>query len=366
MNCCIWKREHNKQNQKNKNKNDKNTTTSTSNSDEVLVLSDECLHVDEKRVEWIVDSATSYYATPHLQLFSNYRVKDFGMVKIGNFSHSKIVGMGNVCFETNMGYKLTMKYVRHVPNLRLNLMSRFSLDKQGYQNHFGKGKWMLTKGSLVFAKKKKCCTLYKTQGKVCNNELYVIEATSLELWHKRLGNMSKKRLQLLARKFLIPLAKNESLFSCDHCLVRKQHTISFNSRSKKKLDKLKLVYSNVCGPMDVEIVGEKRYFYTFINDATRKVWIYLLRSKDQVFQYFPQFHVMIERQTEEKLKSLIFDNGGKYTSREFETYCTKNGIRHEKTVSSTPQHNGVTEILNCTIIERVRCMLKTSKLSKVF
>ena len=95
--------------------------------------------------------------------------------------------------------------------------------------------------------------------------------------------MSKKRLQLLARKFLIPLAKNESLFSCDHCLVRKQHTISFNSRSKKKLDKLKLVYSNVCGPMDVEIVGEKRYFYTFINDATRKVWIYLLRSKDQVF-----------------------------------------------------------------------------------
>ena len=75
---------------------------------------------------------------------------------------------------------------------------------------------------------------------------------------------------------------------------------------------------------------------------------------------------MVEKATRRKLKRIRIDNGGEYTSREFETYCTKNGIRHEKTVSSTPQHNGVTEILNCTIIERVRCMLKTAKLSKLF
>ena len=205
---------------------------------------------------------------------------------MGNSSHSKIVGMSDVCFETNMGCKLTLKYARHVLDLHLSLMSGFVLDKQGYENHFGKGKWKLTKGSLVVAKGKTCYTLYKTQRKVCNDELHAIEGTHLELWHKRLGHMSEKGLQVLARKFLIHLAKNESLSYCDHCLVRKQHWVSFSSITKKKLEKLELVDSNVCGPMDVETLGGNKYFVTFIDDATRKVWIYLLRSKDQVFQYF--------------------------------------------------------------------------------
>ena len=42
--------------------------------------------------------------------------------------------MGDVCFETNiMGCKWTLKDVRHVLNLRFNLMSSFALDKQGYE-----------------------------------------------------------------------------------------------------------------------------------------------------------------------------------------------------------------------------------------
>ena len=89
--------------------------------------------------------------------------------------------MGDVCFETIMRCKLTLKDVRHVLDLLLNQMSRFALDKQGYESHFGKGKWNHTKGSLVVAKREVCCTLYKTLGKVCNDELYVIEGTSLEL-----------------------------------------------------------------------------------------------------------------------------------------------------------------------------------------
>ena len=143
--------------------------------------------------------------------------------------------------------------------------------------------WKLTKAHWLLQKKKHVAlNLYKTQGKVCNDELHAIKGTSLELWHKSLGHMSEKGLQVLARKFLIPLAKNESLSSCDHCLVGKQHKVSFNSRYKK-LKKLELVHFDVCGPMDVETLGGNKHFITFIDDATRKVWIYLLRSKDQVF-----------------------------------------------------------------------------------
>ena len=100
-NCQIWKKEHNKQNWEKE--YDKTTIASVSNSDEVLVLLDECLHVNEQEVEWIIDTIASYHATPHFELFFYYRVGDFGTIKMGNSSHSKIVGMCDVCFETNMG-----------------------------------------------------------------------------------------------------------------------------------------------------------------------------------------------------------------------------------------------------------------------
>ena len=75
---------------------------------------------------------------------------------------------------------------------------------------------------------------------------------------------------------------------------------------------------------------------------------------------------MVEKKTRNPLKGLRTDNGGEYISREFKDYCSKHGIRHEKTVSSIPQHNGVAERMNWTIVEKVLCILKLVKLPKSF
>ena len=75
---------------------------------------------------------------------------------------------------------------------------------------------------------------------------------------------------------------------------------------------------------------------------------------------------MVERLTGKPLKCLRSDNGGDYTSHEFKSYCSEYGIRHEKTVPGTPQHNGVAERINKTIMEKVRYMLKMAKLPKPF
>ncbi|KAH9321990.1 hypothetical protein KI387_016629, partial [Taxus chinensis] len=56
------------------------------------------------------------------------------------------------------------------------------------------------------------------------------------------------------------------------------------------------------------------------------------------------------------LKCLRSNNGGEYCSNEFDYYCSKNGIRRKKTVSGTPQQNGVSERMNRTIMERARSM----------
>jgi exopolysaccharide biosynthesis predicted pyruvyltransferase EpsI len=63
--------------------------------------------------------------------------------------------------------------------------------------------------------------------------------------------------------------------------------------------------------------------------------VYVLKTKDHVFQLFKKFHVMVEREKGESLKCLRTNNEGEYTSNEFEKYCSKYGIRHEKTVPGT-------------------------------
>ena len=82
---------------------------------------------------------------------------------MGNDSYADIVGIGDICVRANTGYTLILKDVRHVPEIRLNLISTHVLDKEGYGNYFCGEKWRLSKGSLVFARGKICCTLYKTQ-----------------------------------------------------------------------------------------------------------------------------------------------------------------------------------------------------------
>ena len=98
--------------------------------------------------------------------------------------------------------------------------------------------------------------------------------------------------------------------------------------------------------MDVELLGRNMYFVTYIDDAFRKVWIYLLKFKDQVFQTFQEFHAKVEREIGRSLKCLRSDNGREYTSYKFKDYCVKHGIQHEKIVPGPLQCNGVAERMN--------------------
>jgi transposase InsO family protein len=367
-NCKAWK---NKQKEEtNQKKADDHNTTAVSSDEDVVVLSigeDECCHVADPYDEWVVDSAASYHVTPRREFFTSYKAGNLGRVKMGNKSYADIVGIGDICVETNTGYTLKLKDVRHIPDMRLNLISISVLDKEGYESHLGNGKWKLFKGSLVFARGKICCTLYKIQVKLCRDVVNAAQDDSTpDLWHRQLAHMSEKGLKILAKKSLIPFAKGMPLNSCDYCLFGKLHRVSFRRSSTRKSNVLDLVYSDVCDPIEVESLSGNRYFVTFIDDASRKVWVYVLKTKDQVFQLFKKFHAMVEREKGKSLKCLRTDNGGEYTSNEFEDYCSEYGIRHEKTVPGTPQYNGVAERINRTIVEKVRCMLRMAKLPKSF
>ena len=96
------------------------------------------------------------------------------------------------------------------------------------------------------------------------------------------------------------------------------------------------------------------------------MWVYILKTKDQVFQKFLEWKALVENGSGRKVKTFRTDNGREYTSTEFETYLKKEGVRHELTVAKTPQQNGVAERMNRTLVEIVRSMLSDSKLPKRF
>jgi transposase InsO family protein len=66
---------------------------------------------------------------------------------------------------------------------------------------------------------------------------------------------------------------------------------------------------------------------------------------------------MVEKSTGRKLKAIRTDNGGEFTSMEFEAHLTREGVRHELTVPKTPEQNGVAERMNKTLVETARSML---------
>ena len=94
--------------------------------------------------------------------------------------NTKIVGIGDVCIETNVGSTVMLKDVRHVPHLRMNVFSTLAMDRVGYCNHLGNRRWKLTKGSLVVARRYACCGMYRIHVKTCKknfNEIKDIKNT---------------------------------------------------------------------------------------------------------------------------------------------------------------------------------------------
>jgi hypothetical protein len=100
-----------------------------------------------------------------------------------------------------------------------------------------------------------------------------------------------------------------------------------------------------------------RYFIFFIDDYTRMTWVYFLKAKSEAFEKFVNFQHMVENETREKVASLRTDNGGEFTSTEFNDYCQNNGIKRQLTNSYTLQQNGVTERMNKTLMGMARFMM---------
>ncbi|GJV02550.1 retrotransposon protein, putative, ty1-copia subclass [Tanacetum coccineum] len=122
------------------------------------------------------------------------------------------------------------------------------------------------------------------------------------LWHCRLAHINKKRIENLQHDGLLKPTDNELFDQCVSCI------------------------SDMC---------------------QRKV---LVTS-------FKVFKNEVENQLGKTIKAIRSDRGGEYISQEFKDYLKAYGIVQQLTPPYTPQHNGVSERRNHTLLNMVRSMM---------
>ncbi|URE40384.1 hypothetical protein MUK42_35170 [Musa troglodytarum] len=166
--CRFWKREQNE-----KKKNEKETNTVAAEGDIIIVCDNICVSFVAQDSNWVIDSGASFHVTSHDDYFRSYTAGDFGNVRMRNNGR---------------------------------------LDDEGFTRYFGESKWKLTKDSLVVARGKKLNSFYIMEAKLHKGEINAIQkGESIDLWHKRLGHISEKGLQTLARKQFLPELQDQVL-----------------------------------------------------------------------------------------------------------------------------------------------------------
>ena len=149
---------------------------------------------------------------------------------------------------------------------------------------------------------------------------------------KKLGNIYYKALRHLLNHAMIHGIKLDSIgdkITCNSCIKLKITSKPLLKDSGERAKKLgEKLYSNVWGPSRHLRSDKKSYYVSFIDDYSRESVIYLMSSKDQVFSKHKLYEAMMCRKWKVYIKILVSDQGGKYSSKEFEDYLSRKGIKH--------------------------------------
>ncbi|XP_074364620.1 uncharacterized protein LOC141705624 [Apium graveolens] len=88
------------------------------------------------------------------------------------------------------------------------------------------------------------------------------------------------------------------------CLMSKQTRKRFPAQSNYRAEQvLDLIHGDLCGPILPETSGGNKYFLLLVDDYSRAMWVYFLKTKDEAFDAFKKFRAQVERDPDKRVKN---------------------------------------------------------------
>nr|GEY13291.1 hypothetical protein [Tanacetum cinerariifolium] len=186
------------------------------------------------------------------------------------------------------------------------------------------------------------------------------------LWNQRLSHLNFATINNLVKNILVqglPKMKFEKDHLCSACEQGKIHQKQHKYKTAFALNKpLYLLYMDLCGPMRVQSINEKRYVLVVVDDYSRYTWVFYLHSKVEASEVIISFIKKTQVNLQLQVQRVRTDNGMKFKNKTLAKFFDEVGITQQYSAARTPQQNGVVERINRTLVEATRTKLTFSNL----
>lgn len=321
---------------------------------------------------WFIDSGASVHMTKCKHLLKNETLPQIRTIKVANDKALTVESSGQLtldtCNEKGESNKILFQNVLFVPELVTNLLSVSQIVNNGGEVKFNhKGCIILNKDKKIVATATLINNMYRLN--LTHGQAYIsdVDKEDFYLWHQRMGHLNFIDLNKIEENTDgVKLSKKPDKLTCVTCLEGKQTRLPFKSSTTRATKLLEIVHSDICGPMETTSIGGAKYYITFIDDYSKKVFVYFLHKKSEALEKFKEFKSEVENQLECNIKCLRTDNGLEYMNNNFTEFLVKAGIIHQTTTPYTPEQNGVSERMNRTLVEKAKCLLTNAHLPKSY
>ncbi|KAJ9553705.1 hypothetical protein OSB04_017750 [Centaurea solstitialis] len=257
---------------------------------------------------WIVDSGATYHMTENKNLIVNLDTSTtHNPVRLADGSSCPIVGKGSTSNLPN----LNVSSVLYVPTFPDSLISVSRITKKHNCKELGTNRLIGTGFESQ--------GLYRLPA-LQSPSTHLCESSIREV-HCQLGHPSLSVLKQLRPEFS-PCPK----FVCESCELGKHTRRPYPPKESKCVSTLfQLIHSDVWGPCPVTSINGFKYFITFVDDYSRATWVYLFKSRNEIFSIFREFYAYVQTQFDISLKTLRSDNAKEYFSSDFMSFYLSMG-----------------------------------------
>ncbi|GJT91110.1 retrovirus-related pol polyprotein from transposon TNT 1-94 [Tanacetum coccineum] len=167
------------------------------------------------------------------------------------------------------------------------------------------------------------------------------------LWHQRLSHINFDYINLLSKKDVVidlPKLKYVKDQLCSSYEVSKAKRSSFKTKAvQSSKGRLNLLHMNLCGPMRVSSINERKYIMVIVDDYSRYTWTLFLRSNDETPEVLKDFLTMIQRNLQALVIYVRTERGTEFLNKTLHAFFKEEGIKHQTSTPRTPEQNGVVE-----------------------